>query len=114
MRGAKMIYETNYKNMEQLGIYQLSNNNANINRIKDRITQLEQRAQDTTEEHQIGDIQIIDNVEENRIQIFFPDIPSPEIRSKLKSEGCRWARSNGCWQCYRGAWRLKRIISILS
>lgn len=81
--------------------YLLTNNNANIRRLKKRLEELAQKAQDVTSEKAFGDIRIVDNVEANRLQIFFPDKPSEAVRSQLKSYGFRWAPSEGCWQAYR-------------
>ena len=47
-----------------------------------------------------GDIKIVDNIEENRVQIFFPGKPEQEMRTKLKRHGFRWTPNNGCWQSY--------------
>lgn len=88
--------------------YQLTNNNANIKRVKDRIKELEKRATEETTEEEINGIKIVDNVEDNRLQIFFQGIPAEEIRSTLKHSGFRWSRYNGCWQSYRNE-RAKRI-----
>ena len=41
---------------------------------------------------------VVANAENNRLQIFFDEIPSPELRQELKSRGFRWARSEGAWQ----------------
>lgn len=88
--------------------YSLQNNNANIKRVKIRIKELEKRASEETTVEEINGIKIVDNVEDNRLQIFFEGIPDVEIRQKLKSNGFRWSRYNGCWQSYRNE-RAKRI-----
>ena len=44
---------------------------------------------------------IVENIPENRLQIFFEEKPVKEIREKLKHQGFRWTPSNGSWQCYR-------------
>lgn len=89
--------------------WQLSNNNANIKRIEKRIEQLEKQRNQKTTTIKYGEVEIIDNVEDNRIQVFFPSIPEEEIRTKLKRNGFRWSRYNKCWQSYRG----KRYLSFL-
>ena len=81
--------------------WQLSNNNANIRRIKERIKQLEKAEAEETSEQMIGEVKLIDSVEHNRLQIFFPDKPSAEVRSQLKQQGFRWSRQQECWQRHR-------------
>lgn len=81
--------------------FELSNNNASIRRLKKRIEEETAKAQDTTKEEIINGIKILDNVEENRVQIFFDSIPNEETRKKLKSNGFRWSRFNKAWQRHR-------------
>lgn len=82
--------------------YALTNNGANIRSTKERIERLEkQREQVTTEQELPNGIKIVDNVEENRFQLFFPGKPSEAVRSQLKQFGFRWTPSAGCWQSYR-------------
>ena len=52
--------------------YQLSNLNANIRRIKDRIKQLEQAATAEAIEEGHGTVKLVENVDENRVQVIFP------------------------------------------
>lgn len=89
--------------MKRIGYptYALQNNNQNISRIKSRIKQLEALKTEETTGKEINGIRVVDNVEENRLQVFFPDIPSYEVRQKLKGSGFRWSPKNGCWQAYR-------------
>jgi len=67
--------------------YALTNNNANIRRMKKRLEQLESQAGDETTEYVKNGVQVVDNVEENRLQLFFPGKPSEEIRKALKTSG---------------------------
>lgn len=82
--------------------YKLTNNNGNMKRVKDRIKSLEIRATQETTEIEINGVRLVDNVEANRIQIFFPDKPNEEVRAYLKRV-CRfkWSGYNGCWQRHR-------------
>ena len=41
---------------------------------------------------------VIDNLEADRVQIIFDDIPSQEIRSALKQQGWKWSPKAGAWQ----------------
>lgn len=81
--------------------FSLTNSNAEIRRLKKRLEQLEKAATDQTQELIVNDIRIIDNVEDNRVQIFFPGIPSEAVRKYMKSHGFHWTRSIGCWQRFR-------------
>lgn len=82
--------------------YMLSNNGAEIRRLKERLKILEIRSKQETSEKQIGPVRVLDNVEENRLQLFFPDKPEEAIRAELGSHGFRWSRTNNCWQAFRG------------
>lgn len=78
--------------------YNLQNNNANISRIKKRIALLEKVTAKPTTEIVINGVRLVQNVEENRVQLFFPGIPPGEVRKKLKQNGFCWCRSEGAWQ----------------
>lgn len=84
--------------------YSLSNNNANINRVKDRIAHLERAATREHKEVAIGNtgIRLVQNVEENRLQIIFPGKPDADVRAKLKASGFRWSPTSGAWQRHLG------------
>ena len=78
--------------------YQLSNNNAEINRLKKRIATLERRAEVGFVGWKFEGGEAVANREENRLQLLFDEKPSEEQRSKLKSWGFRWSPSNKAWQ----------------
>ena len=42
--------------------------------------------------------EVVDNIEQQRVQILFPGKPSAEIISYLKSNGFRWSPFNKAWQ----------------
>ncbi len=95
--------------------YVLSNNSSNMRRIRQRIEALRKAANDQTSEEVHGDIRILDNVEENRVQIFFPGMPSPDVRKKLKQNGFRWSRTEGAWQRHRSnaaLWWARRCCGV--
>ena len=91
--------------------YHLQNNNGNMRNVRLRIEKLQrQKAKaateviietDTETENEDSNIRIVDNPQADRIQIFFPGKPDAGIRTKLKSNGFRWAPSIGAWQSYR-------------
>ena len=95
--------------------FQLQNNNANINRIKKRIAELEAKANGVTKVlYKDKNVEILDNVEDNRLQLYFTYVPSFEIRTELKKNGFKWSRYNVCWQRFRSSHDLyltKKIIN---
>jgi len=81
--------------------FDLTNNNANISRLKKRLVGLEKKANEETVEKESNGVKIVDNVEYNRLQIFFPGKPDEGIRTYLKSNGFHWSPYYGCWQRMR-------------
>jgi hypothetical protein len=81
--------------------YQLTNNNANICRMKKRIEYLNRSNAKPTAEIEENGIRFVDNTDANRYQIFFPGKPKEEIRSLLKHRGFRWSPTSGAWQRFR-------------
>ena len=76
----------------------LSNNNAEIRRIKGRIAELT-RKQETAYagwEFDGGTVEM--NREDNRLQIFFEEKPDEQTRETLKENGFRWSPKAGAWQ----------------
>lgn len=79
--------------------YALSNNNANIRRIRERIAELEKRqTEEPPEGWAFGGGNVVVNAEINRLQIIFDGKPGEDMRDALKSNGFRWAPSQGAWQ----------------
>ena len=78
--------------------WELSNNNAEIHRVRQRIESLT-RAKETVYvgwEFDGGHVEA--NREQSRLQVFFEDKPDAEARQQLKEHGFRWAPSVGAWQ----------------
>lgn len=92
--------------------YEITNNGANMRRIKERIKILEREAKDSTSEVEINGIRVVDSVEDNRVMIYFPGKPAESVRQALKHNGFRWSPSSGAWQSYRGAYYLQRAKQI--
>lgn len=79
--------------------FQLQNSSANITRVKQRIALLEKMAATSTTETEINGVRVVQNVEANRVQLFFPDKPAVEIRKKLRLSGFRCSKLEGyAWQ----------------
>lgn len=83
-----------------LGIpaYALSNNSANIRRMKRRLEDLERARRRESSERMVGDVRVVEDAEAVRIRLHFPGKPSPAVIARLKSQGFRWAPSEGAWQ----------------
>ena len=82
--------------------YVLKNNSANIRRLEKRPAQLQKPENDQTSETLFPEgVRLVDNVEENRLQIFFPGIPAESVRRDLKQNGFRWSPATGAWQRHR-------------
>ena len=78
--------------------YALSNNNQEIHRIKKRLETLTQNREVGFQGWEFDGGKVVANDDKNRLQIFFDEIPSAEVREALKGHGFRWARSEGAWQ----------------
>ena len=76
--------------------YLLTNNNANIRRTRQRIDDLKNQSEYVGWAFPGGEAKI--NEAENRLQLFFEEKPSEEQRRELKSNGFKWAPSQGAWQ----------------
>lgn len=73
--------------------YKLTNNNANIRRIKDRISELE-RPQPSIEKEANG-IRLYE--EDNRVCFYFPGKPEESVRTMLKQWGFKWSPTRNAW-----------------
>lgn len=78
--------------------YELTNNNGEIRRLKQRIAEL-------TVNREMGFVgwkfeggEVVTNTDNNRLQIFFDKKPPTEQREALKSRGFHWAPSEDAWQ----------------
>lgn len=78
--------------------YVLSNNNQEIRRLQERVKQLAEARELGYQGWEFDGGKVIANADKNRLQIFFDEIPSEEVRQDLKGHGFRWARSEGAWQ----------------
>lgn len=102
--------------MDRIGFAPFSLTNCR-NRIKNaeaRVKELERRQREGAEETEREDgIKIVENVEMNRLQVFFVSPPDAEVRTKLKSNGFRWAPSHGAWQAYLNEGSRRKLAYIL-
>ena len=66
-----------------------------------------------SKEEEVNGVKIVDNIQENRIQLFFDGKPEKEVITYLKSKCWKWAPSKGCWQNWRNPQRLREIKEYL-
>ena len=76
----------------------LTNNNANIKRIKERIVSLERLVAAPPEGWDFDGGTVVINIDVNRLQILFNEKPPDDLRTKLKKNGFKWAPSQSAWQ----------------
>jgi len=97
--------------------YALTNQNAEMRRVRVRIAELERAvtAESSAVDH--GFVSVVENAELNRVQLIFPGKPDKPVREMLQSRGFRWARSVGAWQRHlndAGRHAAKRLVEYLS
>lgn len=78
--------------------YMLSNNNAEIRRIRGRIEQVRQHEDTHFAGWEFDGGHVEANKADNRLQVFFDGKPDEAARDELKANGFRWAPSVGAWQ----------------
>lgn len=106
---AKSLFEPDFAGRIGFPAYALTNNNANIRRMKQRLEELKRQAEQRVQAEAAGEaqqrqdtqlkgVEVERDLDDNRIRIIFPGKPDPRIRAILKQCGFRWSPSNGAWQ----------------
>jgi hypothetical protein len=94
---AKRLLEPDYAGRIGFKEYQLTNNSANIRRIRERIAELE-RAATRRDTEEVTDAFIYrEDTAENRLMFFFDGKPGEEIRALLKGRGFKWSPTRNAW-----------------
>lgn len=114
---ARSLLQPDFAGRLGFASYQLTNNGANIRRLKERYTEIERKqTQDEANGERRFDFDggyVLDNPDADRYQVFYPGKPSSDVIAKLKSYGLRWTPSAGCWQAYR-SWNGKQAIEAVT
>lgn len=96
--------------------YELTNSNANIKRVKQRIETLEAVKASKPIEDEHDGYTYRENAEAMRVQFHFDGKPDDETRALLKRNGFRWAPSQGVWQRQlndNGKYAAHRVMEVL-
>lgn len=78
--------------------WQLSNNGAEIRRVKQRIEELERKAETVYVGWEFEGGHVEPDKTDNRLRIYFDEKPDEDIRSALKSNSFKWSPKAGAWQ----------------
>ena len=81
---------------------------------KQRLKHVQALKNTETKEYTIGEVRVVENTKENRLQLFFSGKPADEIRAQLKHMAFRWSPSNECWQSYLTRWQIDRAKALLN
>ena len=87
-----------YTGMGFIPTYRLSYNLAEIKRVKQRIAELERRAENSFQGWMFDGGEVVANAEANRLQIIFADKPGEVLRGLLKKRGFKWSPRFHAWQ----------------
>lgn len=98
---AVSLLEPDFCNRVGFAAYQLTNNGANLRRLKERRGAIAVAKAAPVTECAGAAARLEDSPADNRIRLYFPDKPDADVRARLKSSGFRWTPSLGCWQAYR-------------
>jgi len=93
---ARKLLEPDFCGRRGFADYMLTNNSANIRRIKQRIKELSAKPTETIE-REAGSVTVRENADDNRLWLVFPGKPADNIRATLKQSGFRWSPERGAW-----------------
>ncbi len=93
------VIPTTFEKVPHAG-WELSNNNANIKRMKERLAALEREKNTEAAEWATDglNLTVVENKEIMRLQVIFEDKPSAAVRELLKGAAFHWSPSQNAWQ----------------
>lgn len=83
---------------QQLPPYVLANSNQNIKSVKERLKQLEKMDNLKVNDYYFNNGEVRFDKKDNRVKIYFDEIPDKDVREELKSHAYKWSPKNQCWQ----------------
>lgn len=94
---AALMVEPDFAGRIGFPAYALSNNNANIKRMRERIAELQAKAQMVDKEESGDGYTYREDTAENRVMFVFEGKPDPTVRDILKREAFKWSPSRNAW-----------------
>lgn len=96
---ARQVLQPDFMGRVGFASYELTNNNANIRRMKGRLVELQRVAEATAVSRDIAQgVTYEECPEDGRVRLSFPDKPNDAIRALLGRHGFNWSRKNMAWQ----------------
>lgn len=83
---------------EQLPWYTLPYSLRDIKNVEDRLRQLEEKHNLKISDYYFDKGEVRFDKEDNRVKIYFDEIPDTNIRDELKHNAFKWSPKNKCWQ----------------
>lgn len=114
--GVQQLVMPDYAGRVGFPAYALTNNNANIRRIQQRIKQLQANKEREPVRVRGAGYVYAEDVDENRAMFIFEGKPEKATRDTLKSHGFRWSPTRGAWVrqlSNAAAWQAKAVMQIL-
>lgn len=97
-QGKKLVADMASYDRSPYPAWALSNNNAEIRRVKERIKSLSSQKEIGFVGWEFDGGKVEANTADNRLQIFFDGKPDADIRAELKSNGFKWSPKAEAWQ----------------
>lgn len=95
----KLLTTSDFTGRAGFAAYQLTNNNANIRRMKERVEALRKEQEKAgAEDKEVDGVIIRENTDIGRLQLIFEGKPPEQTRAALKARGFRWSPREGAWQ----------------
>lgn len=102
---AEKIVKGDFRGRVGFSSYALTNNNANLKRLQDRVKMLQKKVEGAkaaetggAEKYSFENGFFEVNYSADRVQIFFEGMPTSDQRNDLKRNGWHWSYTNKAWQ----------------